>query len=107
MLYSYHSILKATLPKTNNDCWRKYKKKGSKQLGKLAGASEAYVRVYESGRRNPKSKFLDTIAKALAVKVEVLTNSDLMLLKPCTGFSTYSDNLIDICLSVKIKTVMM
>ena len=47
-----------------------------KQLGALVGASEAYVRAYESGRRNPKPKSLEAIAKALAVNVEVLTNSD-------------------------------
>ena len=47
-----------------------------KQLGELVGASEAYIRAYESGRRNPKQKSLETIAKALAVNVEVLTNSD-------------------------------
>ena len=47
-----------------------------KQLGALVGASEAYIRAYESGRRNPKPKSLETIAKALAVNVEVLTNSD-------------------------------
>ena len=47
-----------------------------RQLGELVGASEAYIRAYESGRRNPKPKSLETIAKALAVNVEVLTNSD-------------------------------
>ena len=47
-----------------------------KQLGELVGASEAYIRAYESGRRNPKPKSLETIAKALAVNPEVLTNSD-------------------------------
>lgn len=47
-----------------------------KQLGELVGASEAYIRAYESGRRNPKPASLETIAKALAVNVEALTNSD-------------------------------
>lgn len=47
-----------------------------KQLGELVGASEAYIRAYESGRRNPKPQSLETIAKALAVNVEVLTSSD-------------------------------
>lgn len=47
-----------------------------KQLGELVGASEAYIRAYESGRRNPKPKSLETIAKALAVNPEVLTNSE-------------------------------
>ncbi len=47
-----------------------------KQLGELVGASEAYIRAYESGRRNPKPKSLEILARALAVNVEVLTNSD-------------------------------
>ena len=47
-----------------------------KQLGELVGASEAYIRAYESGRLNPKPKSLEILAKALAVNVEVLTNSD-------------------------------
>lgn len=47
-----------------------------KQLGELVGASEAYIRAYESGRRNPKPASLETIAKALAVNAEALTNSD-------------------------------
>ena len=47
-----------------------------KQLGELVGASEAYIRAYESGRHNPKPKSLETIAKALAVNMAVLTNSD-------------------------------
>lgn len=47
-----------------------------KQLRKLVGTSEAYIRAYESSRRNLKPKSLETIAKALAVNVEVLTSSD-------------------------------
>ena len=47
-----------------------------KQLGEMVGVSEAYIRAYESGRRNPKLKSLETLAQALAVNVEVLTNSD-------------------------------
>lgn len=47
-----------------------------KQLGDMIGVSEAYIRAYESGRRNPKLKSLETLAQALAVNVEVLTNSD-------------------------------
>lgn len=47
-----------------------------KQLGELVGASEAYIRAYESGRRNPKPKSLESLAKALSVNVEVLNNSD-------------------------------
>lgn len=47
-----------------------------KQLGDMVGVSEAYIRAYESGRRNPKLKSLETLAQALAVNVEVLTNSD-------------------------------
>ena len=47
-----------------------------RQLGELVGASEAYIRAYESGRRNPKPASLEKIAEALAVNSEVLTNSD-------------------------------
>lgn len=47
-----------------------------KQLGELVGASEAYIRAYESGRRNPKPSSLEKIANALAVNPEVLENSD-------------------------------
>lgn len=47
-----------------------------KQLGELVGASEAYIRAYESGRRNPKPNSLEALAKALSVNVEVLNNSD-------------------------------
>ena len=47
-----------------------------RQLGEMVGASEAYIRAYESGRRNPKPASLEKIAEALAVNPEVLTNSD-------------------------------
>ena len=47
-----------------------------KQLGDMVGVSEAYIRAYETGRRNPKIKSLEAIAQALAVNVEVLTNSE-------------------------------
>lgn len=42
----------------------------------MVGASEAYIRAYESGRRNPKPSSLEKIAAALAVNPEVLANSD-------------------------------
>ena len=42
----------------------------------MVGASEAYIRAYESGRRNPKPSSLEKIAEALAVNPEVLANSD-------------------------------
>ncbi len=47
-----------------------------KQLGDMVGVSEAYIRAYESGRRNPKLKSLEALAQALSVNVEVLTNSE-------------------------------
>ena len=47
-----------------------------RQLGEIVGASEAYIRAYESGRRNPKPASLEKIAEALAVNPEVLANSD-------------------------------
>ena len=47
-----------------------------KQLGNMVGVNESYIRAYESGRRNPKLSSLEALAQALAVNVEVLTNSD-------------------------------
>ena len=47
-----------------------------RQLGELVGASEAYIRAYESGRRNPKLSSLEKIADALSVNPEVLANSE-------------------------------
>ena len=46
-----------------------------KQLGELLGTSEAYIRAYESGRRNPKPATLKKIADVLDVNSEVLENS--------------------------------
>ena len=47
-----------------------------KQLGDAVGVSEAYIRAYESGRRNPKQQSLEALATALHVNVEALTGSD-------------------------------
>ena len=47
-----------------------------KELGDMVGVSEAYIRAYESGRRNPKQQSLEALAKALHVNVEVLTGAD-------------------------------
>ncbi|MDO4623064.1 MAG: helix-turn-helix transcriptional regulator [Eubacteriales bacterium] len=47
-----------------------------KQLGEAVGVSEAYIRAYESGRRNPKQKSLEAIATALHVNVETLSGAD-------------------------------
>ena len=47
-----------------------------KQLGDLVGVSEAYIRAYEKGRRNPKPKSLQKIAEALCINPEVLKNSE-------------------------------
>ena len=47
-----------------------------RQLGELVGASDAYIRAYESGRRNPKPSSLEKIADALSVNPEVLANSE-------------------------------
>ena len=47
-----------------------------RQLGELVGASEAYIRAYESGRRNPKPSSLEKMADALSVNPEVLANSE-------------------------------
>lgn len=42
----------------------------------MVGASEAYIRAYESGRRNPKPFSLEKIIDTLFVNSEVLANSD-------------------------------
>ena len=47
-----------------------------KQLGDAVGVSEAYIRAYESGRRNPKQQSLEALATALHVNVEALTGAD-------------------------------
>ena len=47
-----------------------------KQLGEEIGVSEAYIRAYESGRRNPKQEKLEALAIALHVNVEALTGAD-------------------------------
>lgn len=54
---------------------RKERNLTQRQLGEMIGASEAYIRAYESGRRNPKPSSLEKIAEALAVNPEVLANS--------------------------------
>ena len=46
-----------------------------KQLGEAIGVSESYIRAYESGRRNPKQKSLEALARALCVNVEALTDA--------------------------------
>ena len=51
-----------------------------RQLGEMVGASEAYIRAYESGRRNPK---------------------------PYTGFFRYSGNTMDNSLNTRIKMEMI
>ena len=47
-----------------------------KQLGDEIGVSEAYIRAYEAGRRNPKQDKLEALATALHVNVEALTGAD-------------------------------
>ena len=71
-----------------------------RQLGEMVGASEAYIRAYESGRRNPKPSSLEKIADALSVNPEVLI---LMVLKPYTDFFRYSVNMTDNSLNARIK----
>ena len=66
-----------------------------RQLGEMVGASEAYIRAYESGRRNPKPSSLEKIADALSVNPEVLANSDFDF--------RYSVNMTDNSLNARIK----
>lgn len=56
---------------------RKMRGLTQKELGARLGVSEAFIRAYESGRRNPKEKNLQAIADALVVNIEVLRNSDI------------------------------
>ena len=55
---------------------RKMRGLTQKDLGSILGVSEAFIRAYESGRRNPKEKNLQAIADALDVNIEVLRQSD-------------------------------
>lgn len=47
-----------------------------KELGSMLGVTEANIRAYECGRRNPKPGSVKKIADALGVNPEVLSNSD-------------------------------
>ena len=70
-----------------------------RQLGELVGASEAYIRAYESGRRNPKPASIEKIAEALSVNPEVLQNSEFdgiaAMHKLFQIFRQYSGNLFE------------
>lgn len=70
-----------------------------KELGELVGVSEAYIRAYESGRRNPKPSSLEALANALGVNIEVLSNSDFdgvkAMHKLFQVFRQYSGNMFE------------
>lgn len=54
---------------------RKYRKEAGMtqaELGKKAGLSEAMIRQYELGKRNPKFENLNKIAKALNITIDEL-----------------------------------
>ena len=61
----------------------------------MVGVSETYIRAYETGRRKPKIKSLEAIAQALAVNVEVLTNSEFDGIKAFQVFSQYDGQLFE------------
>ncbi len=61
--------------------YRKERKLTQKKLGELAGSSEAMIRQYELGLRNPKIETIEKIADALSVKV-----LDIM------GFTYFDEN---------------
>ena len=69
-----------------------------KQLGDAVGVSEAYIRAYESGRRNPKQQSLEALAAALHVNVEALSGADFdgvkAMHKLFQVFRQYSGELI-------------
>ena len=56
---------------------RKQKGLTLKQLGNMIGTTEAYIRAYECGRRNPKPASLERIANVLEVNVEALMNNEI------------------------------
>ncbi|MCH3916950.1 MAG: helix-turn-helix domain-containing protein [Spirochaetia bacterium] len=70
-----------------------------KQLGDEVGVSEAYIRAYETGRRNPKQQSLEALAKALHVNVEALTGADFdgvkAMHKLFQVFRQYSGELVE------------
>lgn len=70
-----------------------------KQLGEEIGVSEAYIRAYESGRRNPKQEKLEALATALHVNVEALTGADFDGVKAMHRlfqvFRQYSGELVE------------
>lgn len=78
-----------------------------RQLGEMVGASEAYIRAYEIGRRNPKPSSIEKIADALSVNPEVLANSDFDSIKSIHRFFRYSSNMMDISLNTRIKIEMI
>ncbi len=55
---------------------RKERKMSLKELGRLVGVSETYMRAYEVGDRHPKADKIEKIARALRVSPESLLNSD-------------------------------
>ena len=71
-----------------------------KQLGDMIGVSEAYIRAYESGKRNPKIQSLQTLANALSVNVEALNNSTFdsitAMHRLFQVFRQYTGNLIEV-----------
>lgn len=78
-----------------------------RQLGEMVGASDAYIRAYESGRRNPKPSSLEKIADALSVNPEVLANSDFDGIKAIHRLFRYSGNTMDNSLNTRIKMEMI
>ena len=51
---------------------RKLRGLTQKELGEMLGATEAHVRAYEKGRRNPKDVTLKKIARALDIDYTIL-----------------------------------
>ena len=78
-----------------------------KQLGELVGASEAYIRAYESGRRNPKPSSLEKIANALAVNPEVLENSDFDMIKAMHRLFQIARSTMDVFFRAKTRKAMI
>ena len=78
LFYTKNTAIGAVIMTIGENIRRIRKERGLtlKQLGEAVGVSEAYIRAYESGRRNPKQKALEALAAALCVNVEALTGAD-------------------------------
>lgn len=81
--------------------YRKEMKLTQKQLGELAGSSEAMIRQYELGLRNPKIESIEKIATALGVNSFDLIGYDIS--KDLRDFEAIEKYLQSIGYIVKVE----